>query len=331
MQTLVDAIRATGATQPIMVGGLDYANDLTPVGRRTRPTTRSTRRRRRSTTTWARTATTSRCWNSEIAPVAANVPVVTGEFDEDNYHEPKCADQDAVDVRQRLHELGRRSTASATWPGAGWCSPRTRRTRGLQRLLPAQQLRRHARARRTAPRCTITATLRWRRPPADLRRAGSPAHDDHASRRSNAQARSRRRVKPGGSQRRLHVALRAELRRHADRPDGQQLRGDERQATSATRCRWASVRFSLKAGKTKTVVLKLSKASRKLLAAKRRSRCRSRSRWPSAGHSPHGPAPDGHAESAEQAPEQALALRCCARRSYAARAPSRQQPAPVTR
>jgi hypothetical protein len=29
MQSLVDAIRAAGATQPVLVGGLDYANDLT--------------------------------------------------------------------------------------------------------------------------------------------------------------------------------------------------------------------------------------------------------------------------------------------------------------
>ena len=31
------------------------------------------------------------CWNDMIAPITATVPVVTGEFDEDNYLESKCA------------------------------------------------------------------------------------------------------------------------------------------------------------------------------------------------------------------------------------------------
>src|SRR5581483_12425188 len=33
---------------------------------------------------------TKTCWSSTIASVAANVPVVTGEFDEDNFDEAKC-------------------------------------------------------------------------------------------------------------------------------------------------------------------------------------------------------------------------------------------------
>jgi endoglucanase len=90
MQTLVNAIRSAGATQPVMVGGLNFANDLTQ---------------------WAEHAPTDpanqeaasfhnymgpgkcddlACWNSEIAPIAVNVPVVTGEFDEDNYTESQC-------------------------------------------------------------------------------------------------------------------------------------------------------------------------------------------------------------------------------------------------
>lgn len=31
------------------------------------------------------------CWNAQIAPVAANVPVVTGEFAEDDFENPTCA------------------------------------------------------------------------------------------------------------------------------------------------------------------------------------------------------------------------------------------------
>ena len=38
-------------------------------------------------------ATAQTCWKLAIASVAAHVPVVTGEFDEDNFDEPKCADK----------------------------------------------------------------------------------------------------------------------------------------------------------------------------------------------------------------------------------------------
>ena len=81
MQQLVNAIRATGATQPILLGGLAYANDLggwlaneprDPDGQLVA-----------SFHTYnADPCASVTCWNAQVAPVAANVPVVTGEFDE---------------------------------------------------------------------------------------------------------------------------------------------------------------------------------------------------------------------------------------------------------
>ncbi|HTU30540.1 MAG TPA: cellulase family glycosylhydrolase [Solirubrobacteraceae bacterium] len=77
MQTLLTAIRNTGATQPILVGGLDYADDLGDTndangggqaGCSTPPTIRSTRRPRRSTTTRARTATTRPAGTAASSP-----------------------------------------------------------------------------------------------------------------------------------------------------------------------------------------------------------------------------------------------------------------------
>jgi hypothetical protein len=80
MQAIVNAIRATGATQPIMLGGLRYGNDLTgwlgaePVDPQHQLAA--------SFHNYKGNACASACWNSTVASVAASVPVVTGEFDE---------------------------------------------------------------------------------------------------------------------------------------------------------------------------------------------------------------------------------------------------------
>ncbi|MEV4421458.1 cellulase family glycosylhydrolase [Patulibacter sp. NPDC049589] len=79
MQPLVSAIRATGARQPILLGGLDYANDLRgwlaarPDDDQLVASFHNYDGQR---------CETEACWNAEIAPVAAQVPVVTGEFGE---------------------------------------------------------------------------------------------------------------------------------------------------------------------------------------------------------------------------------------------------------
>jgi hypothetical protein len=78
MQKLVHTVRATGAKNPIMIGGLDWANDMSgwlahepkdPEGA--------------IVASWhsypGESCDTSTCWNSDVAPIAAVVPVVTGE------------------------------------------------------------------------------------------------------------------------------------------------------------------------------------------------------------------------------------------------------------
>jgi hypothetical protein len=90
MQTLVDTIRNVGATQPVMVGGLDYANDLTQWADHA-PDDPLNQEAASFHNYQGKNCDNVACWNSEIAPIAANVPVVTGEFDEDNYTESKCA------------------------------------------------------------------------------------------------------------------------------------------------------------------------------------------------------------------------------------------------
>jgi hypothetical protein len=89
MQTLVDTIRAAGATQPVMVGGLDYADDLSQWVEHA-PDDPLDQEAASFHNYMGKECDNVGCWNSEIAPVAADVPVVTGEFAEDDYEEPGC-------------------------------------------------------------------------------------------------------------------------------------------------------------------------------------------------------------------------------------------------
>jgi hypothetical protein len=77
MKTLVTTIRRAGATQPIMLAGLDYANDLRGW-LANKPTDTQL------IASWhnypGQRCNTVDCWNSEIVPVAAAVPVIASEF-----------------------------------------------------------------------------------------------------------------------------------------------------------------------------------------------------------------------------------------------------------
>jgi hypothetical protein len=84
MQALVSAIRATGATQPIMLGGLAYANDLSGwLANEPADTLNAPQLAASFHNYEGEACDDAPCWNNLIAPVAAKVPVVTGEFDED--------------------------------------------------------------------------------------------------------------------------------------------------------------------------------------------------------------------------------------------------------
>jgi hypothetical protein len=82
MQAMVDAIRAGGAKQPILLGGLGYSNDLTgwlahepsdPLGQLAAS----------FHVYQGLPCDNQACWDSQVAPVSKQVPVVTGEFDQD--------------------------------------------------------------------------------------------------------------------------------------------------------------------------------------------------------------------------------------------------------
>jgi endoglucanase len=86
MQTLVNAVRSTGARNVIMLGGLEYANDLTQW-----LTYEPTDPDHNLVASWHsynfNACNTQSCWTSQIAPVIAKVPVITGEIGEND-----CAD-----------------------------------------------------------------------------------------------------------------------------------------------------------------------------------------------------------------------------------------------
>jgi hypothetical protein len=81
MQTLVNTVRATGATNVILLGGLAYSNDLGQwlAHKPTDPTGNLG-------AAWHvynfNTCSTAACWDSTLAPVAAQVPLIAGEIGE---------------------------------------------------------------------------------------------------------------------------------------------------------------------------------------------------------------------------------------------------------
>jgi endoglucanase len=82
-QSLVDAVRATGATNVLMLGGIAYSNDLTQwlTYRPTDPLNNVIAMAH--VYNFNACASTS-CWDSQFAPVAAQVPLVLGEIGEND-------------------------------------------------------------------------------------------------------------------------------------------------------------------------------------------------------------------------------------------------------
>jgi endoglucanase len=94
MQTLVNTVRATGAKNVIMVGGLAYANDLSEW-LKYEPKDPD----HNLAASWHsydfNLCVNVQCWQSQVAPVIARVPLIAGEIGEndcaDNYIDPLMA------------------------------------------------------------------------------------------------------------------------------------------------------------------------------------------------------------------------------------------------
>jgi endoglucanase len=263
MQTLVDTIRATGAAQPIMVGGLDYANDLTQWADHA-PNDPLNQEAASFHNYMGKTCDNVACWNAEIAPVAANVPVVTGEFDEDNYTEPKCANQTPSTFdSDYMTWADQHGVGYLAW---GWW------------VLSQDE--------KDSAGCSAFYLLNSY--------DGTPAAPNGTALHDHLISLAGAGTSPGGltgPTTTTKPAVKLKAFRVSVKPGGSQVAFTLRSAQSATgtltgqtvskyavtaakvkrhKVSLGSVRFSLKGGKAKTVVLKLSKASRKLLAAHHR-------------------------------------------------------------
>jgi hypothetical protein len=79
MQQLVDAVRQTGARQPILLGGVDYSNNLSEW-LNYEPTDPLHQLIASVHIYSSENCNNVTCWNRELSPVSRKVPVVTGEF-----------------------------------------------------------------------------------------------------------------------------------------------------------------------------------------------------------------------------------------------------------
>ena len=82
MQSLVSAVRSTGATQPIMIGGLAWSNDLSgwSANKPSDPANALVA----SFHTYNFSVCSPTCWTLTVAPLAAQVAVVTSELGEND-------------------------------------------------------------------------------------------------------------------------------------------------------------------------------------------------------------------------------------------------------
>jgi hypothetical protein len=83
MQQLLDAVRGTGAQNVVMAGGLGYAGDLTQWLANKPNDATGNLAASFHTYNFTGCADTT-CWGSQIAPVAAQVPLITGELGEND-------------------------------------------------------------------------------------------------------------------------------------------------------------------------------------------------------------------------------------------------------
>ena len=114
MQTLVDAVRSAGAGQPVMAEGLTWGGNLT--GWLSHEPVDPSHQLVASAHIYNFSGCdTPQCWQSTIAPVAAQVPVVTGELGEND-----CA-QSFIDSYMAWADTHGISYLGWTWDaGGGW-------------------------------------------------------------------------------------------------------------------------------------------------------------------------------------------------------------------
>ena len=119
MQGALDAIRSTGAANPVTASGIDYANNLSQW-LANRPSDSAGQLMAEAHVYGGNSCDTTSCFNSDYAPVAAQVPVVFGETGE-TYDGSSCAASNIASILgwADAHGVGYEAWTWDTW---GNCS-----------------------------------------------------------------------------------------------------------------------------------------------------------------------------------------------------------------
>ncbi|MFZ0386844.1 MAG: cellulase family glycosylhydrolase [Solirubrobacteraceae bacterium] len=269
MQTLLTDIRNMGATQPIMVGGLDYADDLGDTTdangggqgwMQHAPDDPLNQEAASFHNYQGKGCDNQTCWDGTVKSVAVHVPVVTGEFAEDNYLAAGCSANPGADTfdDRYMNWADTDGVSYLAWvwlvddppqPGDDTCD-----RHGLLSAYDGTPV---------APNGTAVHDHLIALGKGTGTGPGTGGVKPAVTLRSFSAA-----VQRGGS------AVKFNLR-SAQKCTGM-ITGQTVNPYAVTTVKHkarkvslGSVKFSLRAGKAKTVVLKLSKASKKLLAAKR--------------------------------------------------------------
>jgi endoglucanase len=246
LQSLVNAVRNTGARQPVLVGGLDFSNDLSQWAGHA-PHDPLNQEAASFHNYQGKHCDNRTCWSSTIAPVATHVPVVTGEFDEDNFDESTCSHKAPSTFDQDYMNWA--DSAGVSYLAWGWIveSPDEQSTEGCSAFFLIDNYTSYT--------------------PAQPNGVALYQHLRELAKRPIALTEFRARVQSGGSA--VNFTLRA-AQSCTGTLTGQTVNSYVTRTGGARhKVSLGSVHFNLKAGRSKTVVLKLSSASRQLLARKR--------------------------------------------------------------
>jgi len=118
MQSLVNAIRATGATQPIAVPGIDWANNLSQW-LQYKPSDPLNSLVAEFHEYGDNVCSSSSCWNSEELPVLQNVPLLAGEMGESVNGTCSSTFINAFMAWADAHGASYQGWAWDTWGGCG--------------------------------------------------------------------------------------------------------------------------------------------------------------------------------------------------------------------
>jgi endoglucanase len=247
MQTLLDAVRKAGARQPVMTGGLDFANDLSQWMNHA-PNDPLNQEAASFHNYMGKGCDTESCWNATIAPIARHVPVVTGEFDEDNFDEAKCSNKTPSTFDARYMNWA--DSAGVSYLAWGWVveSQAEQNADGCSAFVLIDNYTKYtpARPNGVAVHDHLRA-LAVGKPPVTL--TTFKASVTSAGKIVGFTLRSAQKSRGTLTGKTVHSFAAAKGRHH--------------------KVSLGTVHFGLKARKAKTVALKLSKPAHKLLAGKR--------------------------------------------------------------